>query len=68
MAYSNFTLKTVRTQFALEEIDTAGLFSDVEPMDPSELLTSMLARNVPLATAIGTEKAKVRTDCRQCSC
>lgn len=58
MAYSNFTLKTVRTQFALEEIDTAGLFSDVEPMDPSELLTSMLARNVPLATAIGTEKAK----------
>jgi hypothetical protein len=58
MAYSNFTLKTVRTQFDLEEVDTAGLFSDIEPMDPSELLTALLARNVPLATAIGTEKAK----------
>ena len=58
MAYSNFTLKTVRTQFDLEEIDTAGLFSDVEPMDPSELLTTLLVRNIPLATAIGTEKAK----------
>ena len=58
MAYSNFTLRTVRTQFDLEEVDTAGLFSDIEPMDPSELLTTLLARNVPLATAIGTEKAK----------
>ena len=58
MAYSNFTLRTVRTQFDLEEVDTAGLFSDIEPMDPSELLTTLLVRNVPLATAIGTEKAK----------
>lgn len=58
MAYSNFTLRTVRSQFDLEEVDTAGLFSDIEPMDPSELLTTLLARNVPLATAIGTEKAK----------
>ena len=31
MAYSNFTLRTVRTQFDLEEVDTAGLFSDIEP-------------------------------------
>ena len=58
MAYRNFTLRTVRTQFDLEEVDTAGLFSDIEPMDPSELLATLLARNVPLATAIGTEKAK----------
>ncbi len=58
MAYSNFTLRTVRAQFDLEEIDTAGLFSGIESMGPSELLTTLLARNVPLATAIGTEKAK----------
>ena len=58
MAYSNFTLKTVRAQFDLEEVDTAGIFSDVEPTAPSELLTAVLARNIPLATAIGTEKAK----------
>lgn len=58
MAYSNFTLQTVRKAFALEEIDTANLFAGSEPMAPSELLTAVLARNIPLATAIGTEKAK----------
>ena len=58
MAYSNFTLPAARAAFELEEIDTAGLFSDIEPIAPSELLTTLLARNLPLATAIGTEKAK----------
>ena len=58
MSYSNFTLRAARTAFELEEVDTAGLFSDIEPIAPSELLTSLLARNIPLATAIGTEKAK----------
>ena len=58
MAYSNFTLQTVREAFDLEEIDTANLFARSEPMAPSGLLTAVLARNIPLATAIGTEKAK----------
>ena len=58
MAYSNFTLETVREAFDLEEIDISGLFADSEPMAPSALLNAVLARNIPLATAIGTEKAK----------
>ena len=58
MAYSNFTLDTVVEAFALEEVDAAGIFTGSEPVAPSELLTSVLARNVPLAFAIGTEKAK----------
>ncbi len=58
MAYSNFTLPAARAAFGLEEVDTAGLFSDIEPVAPSELLTSLFDRNIPLATAIGTEKAK----------
>ncbi|MDE0484618.1 MAG: hypothetical protein OXI67_18735 [Candidatus Poribacteria bacterium] len=58
MAYSNFTLPAARAAFELEEVDTAGLFSDIEPVAPSELLTSILDRKIPLATAIGTEKAK----------
>ena len=58
MAYSNFTLQTVRQAFDLEETDTAHLFAGSEPMPPSELLTAVLTRNIPLATAIGTEKAK----------
>ena len=58
MAYSNFTLQTVREAFDLEETDTAHLFAGSEPMPPSELLTAVLTRKIPLATAIGTEKAK----------
>lgn len=58
MSYSSFTLPSARAAFQLEEVDTAGLFSDIEPVTPSELLTSVLARKIPLATAIGTEKAK----------
>ena len=58
MAYSNFTLPAARAAFQLKEVDIAGLFSDIEPVTPSELLTSILARKIPLATAIGTEKAK----------
>lgn len=58
MAYSNFTLPAARAAFQLEEVDVAGLFSDIEPVAPSELLISILDRKIPLATAIGTEKAK----------
>ncbi len=58
MADSNFTLPAARDAFQLREIDTVGIFSNVEPLIPSKLLTELLERNIPLATAIGTEKAK----------
>ena len=58
MAYSEFTLESVLPAFQLETIDTAGLFSEVEVVPPSEHLTTALARKAPLATTIGTEKAK----------
>ena len=58
MAYSNFTLDTVLEAFDLEEVDAPGIFANREPVAPSELLTTVLERNVPLAFAIGTEKAK----------
>ena len=58
MAYSNFTLDTVLEAFDLKEVDAAGIFADSEPVAPSELLTAVLARNVPLALAVGTEKVK----------
>ena len=58
MTYSNFTLPAARTAFQLQEVDTAGLFSGIEPMVPSDILTAILERKIPLATAIGTEKAK----------
>ena len=58
MPYSSFTLESVLQAFPLEKVNVQGLFSAIEPMEPSALLTKMLERNVPLATAINTEKAK----------
>ena len=58
MAYSDWTLETVKKAFELEAVNTAGIFSDVEPVAPSAHLTTTLERNVPLAFAMGTEKAK----------
>lgn len=58
MAYSDWTLETVKKAFHLEEVNAAGIFSDIEPVAPSAHLNTALARNVPLAFAIGTEKAK----------
>ena len=58
MAYINFTLETVRSEFQLEIVESTGLFAEVESVDPSVHLTAMLSRNVPLATTINTEKAR----------
>ena len=58
MAYSDWTLETVKKAFDLEEVNAAGIFSDIEPVAPSAHLTTTLERNVPLAFAMGTEKAK----------
>ena len=58
MAYSDWTLETVKKAFDLEEVNAAGIFSGVEPVEPSAHLTTALERNVPLAFAMGTEKAK----------
>ncbi|MCE2414976.1 hypothetical protein J4G07_13330 [Candidatus Poribacteria bacterium] len=58
MAYSNFTLEAVQKAFQLEAIQAVGIFSETEPIEPSVELTNALAKKVPLAVAIGTEKAK----------
>ena len=58
MSYSNFTLESVVTKFELEKTESIGLFSEIEPITPSDYLTTGLAKKVPLAAAIGTEKAR----------
>ena len=57
MAYSNFTLETVRKTFQLETDEAADISLSIEPVALSEYLTTTLSRKVPLALAIGTEKA-----------
>ncbi|MCE2412833.1 hypothetical protein J4G07_02415 [Candidatus Poribacteria bacterium] len=58
MSYSNFTLESVLAAFQLKKVETAGTFSEIEPIVPSAYLTAGLAKKVPLAAAIGTEKAR----------
>ena len=58
MAYSNFTLETVYTAFQLEIVESAGVFSNIEPVTPSAELTADLEKKVPVAAAINTEKAR----------
>ena len=58
MSYSNFTLKDVKSQLGVLLIEKNNLFSDVEEMEISQLLRDVLAENVPLASAINTEKAR----------
>ena len=56
--YSSFTLEAVLQTFHLEKVDVQGLFSAIEPIEPSALLTAVLERNLPLAVRLATEKAK----------
>ena len=58
MAYSNFTLESVRTAFELQTIGSIDLFSGIEPITPGSHFTDDLRKKVPLAVAIGTEKAR----------
>lgn len=58
MAYSEFTLEIAQKTFQLNTVHSIGLFSEIEPVPPSEYLTMGLARKASLATAIGTEKAR----------
>ncbi len=57
MAYSNFTLETVRSAFQLEIVESAGVFSETETVAPRERFTAELEEKVQLAISIGTEKA-----------
>lgn len=58
MAYSNFTLESVCSEFELEIVESAGVFSHIEPVTPSAELILDLEKKVPVAAAINTEKAR----------
>jgi len=58
MAYSDFTLKKVKSDFNLKTIENKSLFSDIQDVEISDYLKTTLKRNVPLALSINTEKAR----------
>lgn len=58
MAYSNFSLSKVKSDFNLIINETTDLFAQVSPIAPSDYLTITLKEHLPLVNAINTEKAR----------
>ncbi len=58
MAYSDFNLAKVQKSFNLTLDETRNLFTDIQPIAPSETLKTLLIDYIPLATSIATEKAR----------
>lgn len=58
MAYSNFTLRKVKTDLHLAVEENTSLFPEIQPIPPSDYLTFALQEHLPLVTAINTEKAR----------
>ncbi|MDE5111397.1 MAG: hypothetical protein O4753_09035 [Trichodesmium sp. St7_bin2_1] len=56
--YSNFTLENTQKNFELTLEENQDLFDEIQPVKPSEILTTILREYIPLATAINTEKAR----------
>lgn len=58
MVFRDFRLPDVLKKFDLTTSERAGLFEDRPPVVPSQSLLEMLRYNVPLASSMGTEKAR----------
>lgn len=58
MAYSDFDLRKVLTDFGLRDESGIGLFESVAPLSPSTTLTEWLSEYVSYAVAVNSEKAR----------
>ncbi|ESA36899.1 hypothetical protein N836_04890 [Leptolyngbya sp. Heron Island J] len=58
MAYSDFTLRKVKTDFELQLVETGSFLQGFPPVQPSDYLNQTLERNLSIAIAVGTEKAR----------
>jgi len=58
MAYSDFTLKKVKSEFDIKLVEKNSVFSHIRAVEISTYLKDTLKRNIPLALAINTEKAR----------
>lgn len=58
MAYSDFTLQTLKKEFGLQIDEQPDLFASVVPIASSDRLNTTLQETVQLAIAINTEKAR----------
>lgn len=58
MSYSQFSIETIEETFDITITEAVGIFADISPVEYSIFLAETLKKYVPLALAIGTEKAR----------
>ncbi len=58
MPFSSFTLSKVKADFGIVTEETQDLFAETPEIAPSNLLSLTLKDQIPLASAINTEKAR----------
>jgi len=58
MLYSKFTLEELKQKFNLNLTGSEGKFNNLPEVAPSQILQEILKDNVPLAVAVGSEKAR----------
>jgi len=58
MAYSDFTLKKVKSELDIKLVEKNSVFSHIRAVEISTYLKDTLKRNIPLALAINTDKAR----------
>jgi hypothetical protein len=58
MAYSNFTLRKVKQEFGLTIQEQNSFLPETVSVAPSDYLAETLRRNLAMAIAVGTEKAR----------
>ncbi len=58
MSYESFTIEAIEKDFAVTIQTQTNLFAEIPSVTPSERLVSLLEELTPLASAIGTEKAR----------
>jgi hypothetical protein len=58
MSYSEFTLKELKKKFGLRIKEGYAMFPETPPFEISDFLSESMENGIPLARAIGTDKAK----------
>ncbi|MCZ2201747.1 hypothetical protein [Cylindrospermopsis raciborskii] len=58
MSYSDFTLKKVKQTFGINTVEDQKFLPQIQPISASSTLASFLEETLPLAIAMGSEKAR----------
>ncbi|MEM9927649.1 MAG: hypothetical protein AAF915_28635 [Cyanobacteria bacterium P01_D01_bin.50] len=58
MPYTDFSLRKVKQDFNLTIVEKNTFLNNIHPQEPSSFLATFIAKYLPLALALNTEKAR----------